>query len=104
MPKPPPTIRLDGVSLDPAMLPDGAQSMPSLAALASIEALRGTLAMARALVEGGRDIDLAGLEQDAAAICQALDGLPDHAARMMRPAMLSLMREVEALAIILPGE
>jgi hypothetical protein len=104
MPKPHRPISLDGVSLTAAMPADTTQSMPCLAALASIEALRSTLAMARALVEGGRMVDLAGLDADAAIICRTLEGLPNHAARAMRPAILSLIREVEALAILMPGE
>lgn len=36
------------------MPPDTSLIMPSLTALASIEAMRGTLAMARALLEGAR--------------------------------------------------
>jgi hypothetical protein len=104
MPKAPQRISFDGVSLETPLRPDGEGAMPCLAALANIEGLRGTLALARALVEGGREVDLAGLENDAAAICAALDKLPGHAARDMRPAMIALMREVEALALVMPGE
>ncbi len=75
--------------------------MPSLAALGGIETMRDTVAMARALVEGGRDIDLAGLEDEAAAICARLDGLPIGTADALRPAMIALVREVEALAATL---
>ncbi len=94
---------LDGQLLDHAALGD-APSMPTLATLGSIETLRATVAMARALVETGREVELAGLEHEAAALCQAVRALPAHAGRAMRPAMLSLMREVEALAVILPSE
>jgi hypothetical protein len=89
---------------DPDMPLDASLIMPSLSTLASIEAMRGTLAMARALFEGGRVVELAGLELEAAGICQALDGLPHHAASALRPAMLALMREVEALAILMPRQ
>lgn len=47
-------------------------------------------------------VELAGLEVEAAGICQALGGLPQHAARALRPAMLTLMQEVEALALLMP--
>jgi len=97
-------ISIDGLSLEDRLLGTDAAAMPTLATLGSIETMRATVAMARALVEGGRDIDLAGLEHDAAAICQALDRLPAGSARAMRPAMLALMREVEALAIIMPAQ
>ncbi|WP_353212272.1 hypothetical protein [Rhodovarius sp.] len=90
------------ISPEPDMPPDTSLIMPSLTALASIEAMRGTLAMARALLEGGRVVELAGLEVEAAGICQALGGLPQHAARALRPAMLTLMQEVEALALLMP--
>ncbi len=75
--------------------------MPALATLGGIESMRDTLAMARALVEGGRTIDLAGLEAEAAAICAAVQALPIGSADALRPAMLALVREVEALAATL---
>ncbi len=94
---------MDGHPLD--FHSDGdAPAMPTLATLGSIETMRATVAMARALVETGREVDLAGLEDEAAALCQALSALPAHAGRAMRPAMLSLIWEVEALAVIIPGE
>jgi hypothetical protein len=86
------------------MLADATLIMPSLSALSSIEAMRSTLAMARALLEGGRVVELAGLELEAAGICQALDDLPHHAASALRPAILTLMREVEALAVLMPEQ
>ena len=92
------------ISSDPDITPDATLIMPSLTALASIEAMRGTLVMARALLEGGRVVELAGLDLEAAGICQALDNLPHHAARTLRPAMLALMREVEALAVLMPEQ
>ncbi len=92
------------ISPDPDMPPDTSLIMPSLTALASIEAMRGTLAMARALLEGGRMVELAGLELEAAGICQALSGLPQHAAHALRPARVALMREVEALAVLMPEQ
>jgi len=49
-------------------------------------------------------VELAGLELEAAGICQALSGLPQHAARALRPAMVALMREVEALAVLMPEQ
>jgi hypothetical protein len=75
--------------------------MPVLATLGGIESMRDTLAMARALVEGGRSIDLTGLEAEAAAICAAIRTLPAGGADALRPAMLALVREVEALAATL---
>lgn len=97
-------VSLDGLSLEAGLTAAEPAAMPTLATLGSIETMRATVAMARALVEGGREVDLAGLEHDAAAICHALDGLPAHSARAMRPAMLALMREVEALAVLMPAQ
>lgn len=75
--------------------------MPALATLGGIESMRDTLAMARALVDAGRTIDLTGLEAEAATICAAIDALPIGSADALRPAMLALVREVEALAATL---
>ncbi len=97
-------VTIDGLSMEAGLSGAEPAAMPTLATLGSIETMRATVAMARALVAGGREVDLAGLEHDAAAICLALDGLPTHSARAMRPAMLALMREVEALAIIMPAQ
>ena len=76
---------------------------PALAhpALAAIESLHATLLMARALHEGGRSIDLAGMDAEAAALCTALALLPKAAARPLRPALLALAHEVDGLAAAL---
>ena len=76
--------------------------MPALSALSDIEAMRCTLTMARALVDAGRRIDLTGLDHQAAEICHALSSLPPGGGEAVRPAMLALMREVQALAASLP--
>jgi hypothetical protein len=65
---------------------------------AAIEAMDGTLAMARALVEGGRRIDLAGLEREATSICAAVMALEAEQGRSLRPALESLLRQVDGLA------
>jgi hypothetical protein len=74
---------------------------PTAAVEAAIATLDGTLAMARALVEAGRRIDLDGLENDAAALCAALMLLSPEAARELRPALIGLRRQVDELAISL---
>lgn len=68
---------------------------------ASIESLRGVLAMARALVQGGRHVDLAGLEEETAQLCAALESAPDQA-RPLRPALVALLAELDALAVTMP--
>jgi hypothetical protein len=71
---------------------------PTAAVEAAIASLDGTLAMARALVESGRRIELDGLENDAAALCAALMLLSPEAARALRPALIALRRQVDELA------
>jgi hypothetical protein len=73
------------------------------ATLAAIEALHGTVQMAKALVLGGRRIDLAGLDRDAAALCTAVALLPAETSRPLLPALEALVREVEGLAAALPS-
>jgi hypothetical protein len=70
----------------------------TLAVRAAIEAMDGTVAMARALVEGGREVDLAGLEQDATSVCAAVMALEEAQARALRPALEALLRQVDGLA------
>ncbi|WP_137177101.1 hypothetical protein [Roseomonas sp. AR75] len=65
---------------------------------AAIASLDGTLALARALVEGGRRIDLAGLEREATSLCAAVMALDEAEAKRMRPALLSLRSQVDGLA------
>ena len=76
--------------------------MPDKPLPASIDTMRDTLAMARALVQAGRHVDLAGLEDEAAAICAALEAAPPDHARPLRPAMLTLLAELDALAVTMP--
>jgi hypothetical protein len=76
--------------------------MPALSALGEIEAMRGTLTMARALVEAGRTIDLAGLDRQAAGICRSVAALPPGGGQAVKSAMIALMRDVQALAATLP--
>lgn len=70
-------------------------------ALAAIEALHATLLMARALLESGRRIDLAGLDAQAASLCTAVALLPVATARPLRPALEALAREVDGLTAAL---
>jgi hypothetical protein len=65
---------------------------------AAIEAMDGTIAMARALVEGGRRIDLAGLDGEAGRLCAAVMALEPGEARRLRPALLALRQQIDGLA------
>ena len=66
---------------------------------AAIEALGGTVAVAKALVEGGRRVDLAGLDRDATSLCAAVLTLSADEARALRPALETLLRQVEGLSV-----
>lgn len=65
---------------------------------AAIATLAATLAVARALAEAGRRIDLDGLEADAVAVCAALMALDAREARGLRPAIEALRHDVDSLA------
>ncbi|WP_237216423.1 hypothetical protein [Falsiroseomonas oryziterrae] len=70
----------------------------SAAVRAAIESLGGTIAVAAALVDGGRRIDLAGLERDCAVLCAAVMTLDMPEARRLRPALEDLLFRVNGLA------
>ncbi|WP_431268995.1 flagellar biosynthetic protein FliO [Dankookia sp. P2] len=63
--------------------------------------MRGTLVLARALVESGRQIDLTGLDAGAAALCAAITMLPIEAARPMLPSLVALLAELDGLGAAL---
>lgn len=77
---------------------------PGAVTEAAIEALRRTVQMARALVQGGRRIDLAGLDGEAAALCTAVTLLPAETSRPLLPALEALVREVDGLASLLVAD
>jgi isoaspartyl peptidase/L-asparaginase-like protein (Ntn-hydrolase superfamily) len=70
---------------------------------AAIEAMEGTVAVARALVESGRQVELAGLENDATALCAAALALQPQDGRLLRPALEALRDQVDLLAERLPA-
>ncbi len=70
--------------------------------LAAINSLHSTVLMARALASAGRQIDLAGLDTEAAGLCAAVALLPRATGRRLRPAMEALLHDVEGLAAVLP--
>jgi hypothetical protein len=71
---------------------------PAEAVRAAIVSLDGTLSLARALVEGGRRIDLAGLDREATTLCAAVMALRAEEAQRLRPALLALRGQVDGLA------
>lgn len=66
---------------------------------AAIDSMGGTVALARALVEGGREVDLEGLDQDANSLCAAVMMLEREQARQLRPALEALLRQVNDLTV-----
>lgn len=76
---------------------------PADKALAAIDSLRGTVTMARVLVQSGRAVDLAGLDAEAATLCAQVAKLPGPTGQRLRPALLALVRDVEGLAATLPS-
>jgi hypothetical protein len=75
---------------------------PADRVLAAIDSLRGTVTMARVLVQSGRTVDLAGLDAEAATLCQQVTKLPNALGRRLRPALEALVLDIEGLAATLP--
>ncbi|MCX8135049.1 MAG: hypothetical protein N3D18_13940 [Roseococcus sp.] len=72
-----------------------------LATLAAIDSMQGTLALARALVEAGRRVELAGLEQEAERLCAAIACLPEGAGARLRAPLHGLTQEIDRLSATL---
>jgi hypothetical protein len=62
-----------------------------------VETMAATLALARALVHAGHRIDLEGVEREIGDLCAETVALPRADGQALRPALESLLREVEAL-------
>ena len=69
--------------------------------LAAIDVLHDTIVMARILATNGRQIDLAGLDAEAATLCAMIGEMPRDRARLLRPAMEALAAEVDGLTLTL---
>jgi len=61
-------------------------------------ALLGTLRMADALVTGGRDIDLTGLDEQVGRLCAASLDLPPEGGHAMRADLIALRDEMDVLS------
>jgi len=68
---------------------------------AAIQSMQATLQIAAALVQSGREVDLAGLDGEAARLCTALGLLPQADALPLRPALESLVRDLDRVAVAL---
>ena len=73
-------------------------SSPSDRAAALARASVGTLQVARALAQSRRSIDLAGLDQEIGRLCAAALDLPAAQGRAMRPLLVDVLAELDALA------
>ncbi|HET9018239.1 MAG TPA: hypothetical protein VFN46_01570 [Acetobacteraceae bacterium] len=67
-------------------------------AIRLLDQLGGTLKLARALVQSGRAIDLDGLAELAGRSCAASLDLPPEQGRALRPRLVALLADVDALA------
>ncbi|MGC8475935.1 MAG: hypothetical protein ACP5NP_06250 [Acetobacteraceae bacterium] len=85
-----------GIAEPPSSFPVPESPREQVAGLA--QGLAGTLALARALAESGRRIDLAGLDSQVGLLCaRALDLAPEEG-RAVRVALIGLRAELDALA------
>lgn len=75
---------------------------PAIAVDAALEAMLGTVAVARALVAAGRRVDLEGLDREISALCAAAIALQPDEGRALRPKALALHEGLEALQAALP--
>lgn len=71
---------------------------PSDRAAAAAEAVAGLLRIAQALAQARRSIDLAGLDQDIGRLCAAALDLPPAEGRAMRPLLIGVLAELDALS------
>ncbi len=82
---------------------DRTAPLESIAVCAAADALRGLVAVARALVESGRAVELDGLEAEAERVCAAAACLPRAAGFAVIPTLESAVREIDALREALAG-
>ena len=78
------------------------QAIEVAATLAAIDSMQGTLTMARALVLAGREVDLAGLDREAARLCAAVACLPGDSGQALLGSLMGLTREVDLLSVCMP--
>jgi hypothetical protein len=71
-----------------------------------IEAMRGLganlshlLRMTRALVTGGREVDLKGLEHQVGLLCAKTLDLPPEEGRELRPVLAGLLADLDSLSV-----
>lgn len=65
------------------------------------ESISGTVQIARALVETSRRVDLSGLDREMGLLCAQALNLPPEEGRKLRPRLITLLSELDALSIVL---
>ena len=68
---------------------------------ACLEQLSHTLGIAGGLIRAGRDVDLAGLEAEIGFVCARALDLPSEQGRAVRPMLMGLRAQLDALTAIL---
>ena len=84
-----------------ALMTNPATSPELVAMLAAIDSLRATLAMARALVQSGRAVDLAGLDREAERLCAAAACVGPAIRPLLAEPLGEATAEVERLAALM---
>ncbi|MEI8396820.1 MAG: hypothetical protein WCF85_18960 [Rhodospirillaceae bacterium] len=75
---------------------------PSMESISrSIDDLAVAVGEARIRLEGGENIDLAGMDEQVRAICSAIGRLNGPAARMMLPQLVALTDGIDSLELVL---
>ncbi|HZH46082.1 MAG TPA: hypothetical protein VEY31_05550 [Roseococcus sp.] len=69
--------------------------------LGAIDSLRATVAVARALVQSGREVDLAGLDKDAERVCAAAACTGPAIRPWLADPLNQAMAEVERLSALM---
>ena len=82
--------------------PSLASPCPATAVDAALDAMLGTVAVARALLEAGRRVDLAGLDREIGALCAAAIALPQREGRKLRAKAIVLQDALGDLTAALP--
>ena len=67
------------------------------AVIAMSEDLARTVCIARALVDHGRTVDLAGLDRGVGLLCAKALDLPPASGRLLRPHLLALLAQADSL-------
>jgi hypothetical protein len=68
---------------------------------ACLEQFHRTLGIARSLVRAGKIVDLTGLDSEMGFICARSLDLPPEAGRALRPELIGLRAELDALSLAL---